>query len=111
MRDDLGLPVEELEEARDKFGVAKQRRLEREARRAEKRAASKALASSFFVCPTYGGIERVNFLAHLSCTVAQWPIERGDTGASWSATCSRRTCSRRCRPSESSRCCVAWPLV
>jgi acyl-[acyl-carrier-protein] desaturase len=39
MRDDLGLLVEELEETRVKFDVAKQRRLEREARKTEKLAA------------------------------------------------------------------------
>jgi acyl-[acyl-carrier-protein] desaturase len=42
MRDDLGLVVEELEEACNKFEVAKQRRLEREARKAEKLTAKKA---------------------------------------------------------------------
>jgi acyl-[acyl-carrier-protein] desaturase len=47
MRDDLGLLVEELEEACDKFEVAKQRRLEREARRAEALTAKRALVSSF----------------------------------------------------------------
>jgi acyl-[acyl-carrier-protein] desaturase len=47
MRDDLGLLVEEVAEACDKFEVAKQRRLEGEARRAEKRTANKVLASSF----------------------------------------------------------------
>jgi acyl-[acyl-carrier-protein] desaturase len=46
MRDDLGLLVEELEEACDKFEVAKQRRLEREARRAEALTAKRVLASS-----------------------------------------------------------------
>ena len=40
------LLVEELEEACDKFEVAKQKRLEREAKRAEKLAAKKVLASS-----------------------------------------------------------------
>jgi hypothetical protein len=39
--------LEELEEACEKIEAAKQCRLEREARRAEMRAASKALASSF----------------------------------------------------------------
>jgi acyl-[acyl-carrier-protein] desaturase len=47
MRDDPGLLVEELEEACDKFEVAKQRRSERRARRAKKRTAIVALASSF----------------------------------------------------------------
>jgi acyl-[acyl-carrier-protein] desaturase len=47
MRDDLGLLVEELGEACDKFAVAKQRRLEREARKAEKLTARKVLAASF----------------------------------------------------------------
>jgi acyl-[acyl-carrier-protein] desaturase len=47
MRDDLGLLVEELEEACGKFEVAKQRRLEREARRAETLTAKRALVSSF----------------------------------------------------------------
>ena len=47
MRDDLGLLVEELTETCVKFEEAKQRRLEREARNAEKRAAKKVLASSF----------------------------------------------------------------
>jgi acyl-[acyl-carrier-protein] desaturase len=46
MRDDLGLLVEELEEACEKFEVSKQRRLEREARKAEKLTAKKVLASS-----------------------------------------------------------------
>jgi acyl-[acyl-carrier-protein] desaturase len=46
MRDDLGLLVEELEEACDKFEVAKQRRLEREAKKAEKLTAKRVLASS-----------------------------------------------------------------
>jgi acyl-[acyl-carrier-protein] desaturase len=47
MRDDLGLLVEELEEACDKFEVAKPHRLGREARGAEKRTANKALGSLF----------------------------------------------------------------
>ncbi len=46
MRDDLALLVEEIEEACDKFDIAKQKRLEREARRSEKLTASKVLASS-----------------------------------------------------------------
>lgn len=46
MRDDLGLLVEELEEACDKFEVSKQRYLEREARKAEKLTAKRALASA-----------------------------------------------------------------
>ena len=46
MRDDLALLVEEIEEACDKFEESKQRRLEREARRAEKLTAKKVLASS-----------------------------------------------------------------
>jgi acyl-[acyl-carrier-protein] desaturase len=46
MRDDLGLLVEELQEACDKFEVAKHKRLEREAKKAEKLTAKKALASS-----------------------------------------------------------------
>ena len=41
MRDDLGKLVEELEEACEKFEVSKQRRLEREARQAEKAAEKK----------------------------------------------------------------------
>ena len=41
MRDDLGLLVEELEEACDKFEVAKQKRLEREAKKQEKLTAQK----------------------------------------------------------------------
>jgi acyl-[acyl-carrier-protein] desaturase len=45
MRDDLGKLVEELEETCDKFEVAKQRRLERQAKMAEK-AAKKELAAS-----------------------------------------------------------------
>jgi acyl-[acyl-carrier-protein] desaturase len=44
MRDDLGLLVEELEQACEKFEVAKQRRLEREARRAEPLTAERVLA-------------------------------------------------------------------
>jgi acyl-[acyl-carrier-protein] desaturase len=46
MRDDLGVLVEELQETCDKFEEAKQRRLEREARKAEKLTAKKVLASS-----------------------------------------------------------------
>ena len=46
MRDDLALLVEEIEEACDKFEESKRRRLEREARRAEKLTAKKVLASS-----------------------------------------------------------------
>ncbi|MEO3759696.1 acyl-ACP desaturase [Mycobacterium sp. B14F4] len=45
MRDDLGVLVEELEEASQKFEESKQRRLEREARKAEKRA-DKMLSAS-----------------------------------------------------------------
>jgi acyl-[acyl-carrier-protein] desaturase len=41
MRDDLGALVEELEETCVKFEVAKQRRLERERKVAEKKAAKK----------------------------------------------------------------------
>ena len=48
MRDDLALLVEEIEEACDKFEESKRRRLEREARRAEKLTAKKVLASSGF---------------------------------------------------------------
>ncbi|MGH3675962.1 MAG: acyl-ACP desaturase [Mycobacterium sp.] len=46
MRDDLALLVEEIEEACDKFEESKRRRLEREARRAEKLTAKKVLMSS-----------------------------------------------------------------
>jgi acyl-[acyl-carrier-protein] desaturase len=46
MRDDLALLVEELEETCEKFEVAKQKRLEREARKADKLTAKKVLASS-----------------------------------------------------------------
>ena len=46
MRDDLGLLVEELEEACDKFEVAKQKRLEREAKKQERLTAQRVLASS-----------------------------------------------------------------
>ncbi|HET9564737.1 MAG TPA: acyl-ACP desaturase [Mycobacterium sp.] len=46
MRDDLALLVEEIEAACDKFAESKQKRLEREARRAEKLTAQKVLASS-----------------------------------------------------------------
>ncbi len=45
MRDDLGLLIEELEEASQKFEESKQRRLEREARKAEK-LAGKTLGAS-----------------------------------------------------------------
>src|SRR5574337_1137094 len=45
-RDEIGKIVQELEESCDKFEVAKQRRLAREAAMAEKRAAKKVLASS-----------------------------------------------------------------
>ena len=48
MRDDLALLIEEIEEACDKFEESKRRRLEREARRAEKLTAKKVLASSGF---------------------------------------------------------------
>jgi acyl-[acyl-carrier-protein] desaturase len=46
MRDDLAVLVEELEEASQKFEVSKQKRLEREARNAEKLTAKKVLAQS-----------------------------------------------------------------
>jgi acyl-[acyl-carrier-protein] desaturase len=46
MRDDRGLLVEELKETCEKFEVAKQKRLEREARNAEKLTAKSVLASS-----------------------------------------------------------------
>jgi acyl-[acyl-carrier-protein] desaturase len=46
MRDDLALLVEELEEACDKFEESKRRRLEREARKAERLTAKRALASA-----------------------------------------------------------------
>ncbi|HET9876520.1 MAG TPA: acyl-ACP desaturase [Mycobacterium sp.] len=45
-RDEIAAMVAELEEVCDKFDVAKQRRLEREARKAEKLTAKKVLASS-----------------------------------------------------------------
>ncbi|MFZ0833709.1 MAG: acyl-ACP desaturase [Mycobacterium sp.] len=45
MRDDLALLVEELEEACEKFEESKRRRLEREARKAEKLTAKRVLAS------------------------------------------------------------------
>ncbi|MGV0812328.1 acyl-ACP desaturase [Mycolicibacterium boenickei] len=46
LRDDLGRIVEELEDACDKFEVAKERRLERERKVAEKRAMKNLLVSS-----------------------------------------------------------------
>jgi acyl-[acyl-carrier-protein] desaturase len=46
MRDDLALLIEELEAACDKFEDSKRRRLEREARRAQKRDANRAMASA-----------------------------------------------------------------
>src|SRR3984893_5015031 len=46
MRDDLALLVEELEEACDKFEESKRRRLEREARKAERLTSKRALASA-----------------------------------------------------------------
>jgi acyl-[acyl-carrier-protein] desaturase len=46
MRDDLALLVEELEEACDKFEESKRRRLEREARKADRLTAKRALASA-----------------------------------------------------------------
>ena len=46
MRDDLALLIEEIEAACDKFEESKRRRLEREARRAEKLTAKMVLASS-----------------------------------------------------------------
>ena len=45
MRDDLGVLIEELTETCEKFEDAKQRRLEREAKKAEKLTAQKVLAS------------------------------------------------------------------
>ncbi|MGB0969456.1 MAG: acyl-ACP desaturase, partial [Mycobacterium sp.] len=45
MRDDLGLLIEELEEAGEKFDVSKQRYLEREARKAERITASRVLTT------------------------------------------------------------------
>jgi acyl-[acyl-carrier-protein] desaturase len=46
MRDDLGKLVEELEETCVKFEVAKERRLERERRMAEKKAMKNLLVST-----------------------------------------------------------------
>ena len=46
MRDDLGLLIEELEDACEKFEVAKQRRLERERKVAEKKAMKNLLVTS-----------------------------------------------------------------
>jgi acyl-[acyl-carrier-protein] desaturase len=46
-RDDLGVLVQELEEACGKFEIAKQRRLERQAAKSEKLTAKRAMASSF----------------------------------------------------------------
>jgi acyl-[acyl-carrier-protein] desaturase len=46
MRDDLALLVEELKQACEKFEESKRRRLEREARRAEKLTAKRVLASA-----------------------------------------------------------------
>lgn len=46
LRDDLGRIVEELEDACDKFEVAKERRLERERKVAEKKAMKNLLVSS-----------------------------------------------------------------
>jgi acyl-[acyl-carrier-protein] desaturase len=46
LRDDLGRLVEELEDACDKFEVAKERRLERERKMAEKKAMKNLLVSS-----------------------------------------------------------------
>ncbi len=46
MRDDLALLVEELKESCDKFEESKRRRLEREARKAERLTAKRALASA-----------------------------------------------------------------
>jgi acyl-[acyl-carrier-protein] desaturase len=46
MRDDLGVLIEEIEEACDKFEVSKQRYLEREARKAEKLTAKKVLETA-----------------------------------------------------------------
>ncbi|OLP04160.1 acyl-ACP desaturase [Mycolicibacterium porcinum] len=46
LRDDLGRIVEELEDACDKFEVAKERRLERERKMAEKKAMKNLLVSS-----------------------------------------------------------------
>ena len=46
MRDDLGLLIEELEDTCEKFEVAKQRRLERERKVAEKKAMKNLLVTS-----------------------------------------------------------------
>jgi acyl-[acyl-carrier-protein] desaturase len=46
MRDELGVLVEELEDTCQKFEIAKQRRLERIAKVAEKKAAKDALVGS-----------------------------------------------------------------
>jgi acyl-[acyl-carrier-protein] desaturase len=46
MRDDLAVLVEELQESVDKFEVAKQRRIERLAQMAEKKAAKARLVGS-----------------------------------------------------------------
>jgi acyl-[acyl-carrier-protein] desaturase len=46
MRDDLGVLIEELKDACDKFETAKQRRLERERQVAEKKARKNLLVGS-----------------------------------------------------------------
>ncbi len=46
LRDELGVLIQELEDTCEKFEVAKERRLERERKVAEKKAAKKALASA-----------------------------------------------------------------
>ena len=46
MRDDLGLLIEELEDACEKFEVAKERRLERERKVAEKKAMKNLLVTT-----------------------------------------------------------------
>jgi acyl-[acyl-carrier-protein] desaturase len=46
LRDDLAMLVEELEAACDKFEESKRRRIEREARKAERLTAKRVLASA-----------------------------------------------------------------
>ena len=54
MRDDLGKLIEELEDTCEKFEVAKVRRLERERKVAEKKAAKNLLVTSSASCRTLG---------------------------------------------------------
>ena len=98
MRDDLGKLVEELEETCEKFEVAKERRLERERKMAEKKAMKNLLVTSSAAAPSIRAhaVPARPALADRADRVAQ-PRR---PGARWPASPTSR--SARCAASSNS---------